>query len=376
MPHAKTRDGVFQRKDRSGWFVSYVDSLGVRKKQKVQAQTRTQALDALAAFKVKEQRDFLLGVKEQSDISTSDLFERYKRHQKARLRQSSYGRTETILETLRAALPVRAKTITKLTVAQFINHRSEKISAASLSKEITTLKHVLRLAVEWGLLNSNPADRTPLPRVSQGKTRFLSPGELRSALNEAIEWMRAPMALAAFTGMRRGELLGMKWADVDLEHRRLYLRETKNGDLRVIVLNKLAMQVLLSLPQNDALVFPEVDPQRLSVETIRLFKRLGIHDASFHSLRHTAASWLVMSGVDLYTTGQILGHRTPRMTQRYAHLSPQYMAVAASKLDTAFVGVLPAEDLRHSVPAASPTHACPRLAILELLYFVGVPDGI
>jgi len=155
--------------------------------------------------------------------------------------------------------------------------------------------------------------------------------------------MRAPIALAALTGMRRGELLGLRWTDVDLEGRRVYLRETKNGSLRVLPLNNLAVQVFESLPKGlpgDA-VLGGVDGQKLSVYAKRIFKRLKIADASFHSLRHTTASWLVMQGVDLYAVGQVLGHRTPRMTQRYAHLSPQYMAGAVAKLDTAFGDVLP-----------------------------------
>jgi hypothetical protein len=102
-----------------------------------------------------------------------------------------------------------------------------------------------------------------------------------------------------------------------------------------------------------------VDGQKLSVYTRRLFQSLGIQDASFHSLRHTAASWLVMAGVDLYAVGQVLGHRTPRMTQRYAHLSPSYMAGAVGKLDAVFDGVMP-ETLPSAsalVPAESPQFA-------------------
>jgi site-specific recombinase XerD len=79
------------------------------------------------------------------------------------------------------------------------------------------------------------------------------------------------------------------------------------------------------------------------VHTGDLFAGLGIADASFHSLRHTAASWLVMQGVDLYAVGQLLGHRTPRTTQRYAHLSPQYMAGAVGKLDSVYGEVIPRE---------------------------------
>jgi integrase len=152
------------------------------------------------------------------------------------------------------------------------------------------------------------------------------------------------MALAAFTGMRRGEILNLRWKDVDLAHQRVYLADTKNGTLRIVALNALAAQVLQSLPIGDLgmLVLPDVNAARLSVYTRRVFASVGIQDASFHSLRHTAASWLVMEGVDLYAVGQILGHKTPRMTQRYAHLSPGYMAMAVGKLDGVFAGSLPA----------------------------------
>lgn len=88
-------------------------------------------------------------------------------------------------------------------------------------------------------------------------------------------------------------------------------------------------------------MFPEVNPAHLSVYTRRVFASVGIKDASFHSLRHTAASWLVMEGVDLYAVGRILGHKTPRMTQRYAHLSPGFMAAAMNKLDGVFAIALP-----------------------------------
>ena len=100
--------------------------------------------------------------------------------------------------------------------------------------------------------------------------------------------------------------------------------------------------MLRSLPVSDSgqQVFPDVNAARLSVYTHRVFASVGIADASFHSLRHTAVSWQVMEGVDLYAVGQILGHKTPRMTQRYAHLSPEYMAGAVGKLDGIMGGML------------------------------------
>jgi integrase len=358
MPRAKQRDGVFQRKDRSGWWVSYVDASGKRRKEKVVAHTRTQALTALSALKTREEKDRMLGVKTVSEISTADLLTRYKRHQRTRLRATTFERLDGILETLKRHLPERAKDISRKDVAEYISTRAESVAPGTIQKEATVLKHALKLAVEWELLNSNVAQGAKLPQTPQGRTRYLSPTELKAALEAAPDWMRAPLALAAFTGMRRGELLGLHWTDVDLPNRRVYLRETKNGSLRVLALNDLAARVFESLPQDGTgeAIFSGVDAAKLSVYTRRLFQSLKIEDASFHSLRHTAASWLVMEGCDLYAVGQLLGHRTPRMTQRYAHLSPSYMAAAVSKLDGVFGEVMPGDILSEAalVPVESP----------------------
>ena len=344
MPKAKERDGVFQRTDRSGWWVSYVDASGKRKKEKVTAHTRTQAMTALAQIKTRIERDSIMGVKSASEITTAELLKRFKTHQKAHLRPTTFVRLNGILETLKAALPTLAKEITRQTVTEFVGKRSSEVSAGTVAKEFATLRHALQLAVEWELLITNPAQGAKLPKVSEGRTRYLSPTEFKAALEAAPDWMRGPMALAAFTGMRRGEILGLCWKDIDLANNRLYLLETKNGTLGVVPLNALAVQVLKSRPvgRPAELLFPEVDAAKLSVYTKRVFKSLGIEDASFHSLRHTAASWLVMEGVDLYAVGRILRHKSPRMTQRYAHLSPEFMAATVNKLDGVFAGSLPA----------------------------------
>jgi integrase len=317
------------------------------------------------------ERNKILGVRAASEISTEDLLARYKRHQKTRLRQTTLERLDGILSTLKASMPERAKDITRQTITEFITSRGEMVAAGTIQKEVATLKHALKLAVEWDLLPTNPAAGAKLPKLPQGRTRYLSPTELKVALEAAPYWMRLPLALAAFTGMRRGELLGLRWTDLDLLNRRAYLRETKNGSLRVVPLNDMALRLLADLPQSspEGLVLAGVDGQKLSVYTRRLFRRLGIEGASFHSLRHTAASWLVMQGVDLYAVGQLLGHRTPRMTQRYAHLSPSYMAGAVGKLDLVFGEVLP--DSRSSevalVPTESPCSDTAQTSTLKLL---------
>src|ERR1039458_2061970 len=249
MPKARERDGVYYRKDRGSWWVSFKDANGRRKPNALAAHTRPQAVAARAALMLKAERDRVLGVKEASEIATADLLARYKRHQKTRLRPTTFERLDGILETLKATLPERAKDISRKSVADYISTRSEDVAPGTVQKEVTVLKHALRLAVEWELLNRNPAQGAKLPKVPEVRTRYLSPAELKASLEAAPEWMRAPIALAAFTGMRRGELLGLRWMDLDLEGRRFYLRETKNGSLRVVPLNELALRVLVSLPQ-------------------------------------------------------------------------------------------------------------------------------
>ena len=163
MPRAKERDGVFQRKDRSGWWVSYVDGTGKRKKEKVTAHTRTQALTALSRIKTRVERERILGVKSASDITTADLLKRFRTHQKAHLRPTTFARLDGILKTLKAALPNLAKEITRRTVADYILNRNEAVSAGTVAKEFATLRHALQLAVEWELLMANPAQGAKLP---------------------------------------------------------------------------------------------------------------------------------------------------------------------------------------------------------------------
>jgi integrase len=337
MPKAKERDGVYWRADRRGWWASYIDAEGIHQRKKIKdAHTRTQALRALHETETKVEKEKRLGVREDSEITTEELMERFKKHQKSRLAPTTFARLDGILKTLQEHLPAQAKAITRAKVNEYVDTRALTVKPGTVAKELFTLSKILRLATdEWGLLNRNAAHGVKPPKQPEGRTKYLTPGELKAALESAPEWMRAPMAFAACTGCRRGELLGLKWMDVEREKRLLYLRETKNGTTRILRLSDAALQVLASLPRGRAgdAVFAGVDGQKLSVYSRRVFHRLGIPDASFHTLRHTMASWRVMEGEDLYTVSKILGHKTLRMTERYAHLSPEYMAKAAGTLD-------------------------------------------
>ena len=194
------------------------------------------------------------------------------------------------------------------------------------------MKHLLNWAVEQEIIPFNPAmqgKRVSAPKPAAGRVRYLQPTELRAVLAASPAWLRPIIVLAASTGMRRSEILGLRWLDVDLSNRRALLPQTKNGEGRIIYLNQSAQTVIRSLPfeastKSTDRLFPGVNADWLSQSFAKVCRGLQIEDFRFHDLRHTAASWLRMQGADIHTVAQLLGHKDLRMAQRYQHLSPAF----------------------------------------------------
>ncbi len=136
--------------------------------------------------------------------------------------------------------------------------------------------------------------------------------------------------------MRRGELLGLRWADVDIRARTVTFPKTKNGDSRSVPMTDTLRELLASLarPMNaEAPVFPLWTPAADTVAFGRLVRDLKVGDLHFHDLRHDTASTLTMAGVPQRTVMALLGHRDPRMTLRYQHLSPEHLRDAVRALE-------------------------------------------
>ena len=245
----------------------------------------------------------------------------------------------------------------------------------TINRDITTLKACLSKAVEWELLDANPLQKLkPIRTDALTRARYLTAKEesaLRNALGEREErlrknrangnaWRRArhqavlpdlstaafadylqPMVLLSLnTGLRRGEVLQLRWADVDLLQRELIVRgdNAKSGKTRHIPLNNEALTTLQqwrSDSRSTAWVFAGNDGERMqAVKTSwkGVLASAAIVDFRWHDLRHHFASRLVMNGADLNTVRELLGHSDLSMTLRYAHLSPEHKADAVAKL--------------------------------------------
>jgi len=223
-------------------------------------------------------------------------------------------------------------------IERFKASRLEKVKPATVNKEIGLLKHLLNLAVEWGYIYENPARRVKPLRENNRRLRYLIKEEINRLVAAASRHLKPIIVLAVNTGMRRGEIFNLKWSYVDLKNRFIEVIKSKNGEKRVIPINKTLLEVLHRLPRriDSPYVFPGKKGKKRTdcKKSFRTaMRKAEIEDFCFHDLRHTFASHLVMAGVPLLTVAELLGHKSIEMTKRYSHLSPNHKAAAVRVLD-------------------------------------------
>jgi integrase len=246
-------DGIYTRKDRPGYWISYKDADGRRRRRKVEAPNKTKAGDLRSGYVSREEIAKAHGVRPAGPETFTKVAQDYLTHQRPRLCAANYKRECGIIEDhLKPFFVGDLRAIRRAKVQRYVTARAEKVSNATVAKELNVLKHLLRLAVEeWEFIPVNPSHGVRPPKPAAGRVRYLQPGELRMVLEAAPAWLRPIVAIAVSTGMRRSEILGLRWLDVDLNGGRVLLSETKNGESRIVYLNRLAIQAIESLPVSE-----------------------------------------------------------------------------------------------------------------------------
>lgn len=216
-------------------------------------------------------------------------------------------------------------------------------SPATANRFLSALSKAFSDAVrEWHWLHDNPLRRVAKEQESQGRVRYLSDKE-REALLAACRKSELPelyliVMLALTTGMRRGEILGLHWPDVDLERRLIVLNTTKNRDRRSVPIVPEVLDLLREHGKlrrlDNAMVFPSPGkkPVWFDPAWYAALEAAKIEDFRFHDLRHTAASYLAMSGATTAELAAVLGHKTLAMVKRYAHLSDQHTGAVIERM--------------------------------------------
>ena len=232
--------------------------------------------------------------------------------------------------------PVAETLVTQLKPLQFAQYRDERlkdVSSSTVKKELQLLCHVIETArKEWSYyIPHNPIEGVRRPTENRARDRRLSlsdaEGLLDACKSSENPWLLPLVILAIETGMRRGELLSLEWANINLNRRTCHLPMTKNGTSRDIPLSSRAIETLLDLPRNlSRLVFP-LSRVALRGLWLRACRRAGIEDLRFHDLRHEATSRFFEKGLNVMEVASITGHKDLRMLQRYTHLRAEDLAV-------------------------------------------------
>jgi integrase len=233
-------------------------------------------------------------------------------------------------------------TLNKVSPSLLVEHRQKlktepnetgKVRKGStVNRYMAALSAAFGIAVtEWQWMPDNPFNRVRREKEPKGRIRFLSPVERTALLDACKESQSKPLylvvMLALSTGMRQGEIMSLKWEQVDINGKKITLFDTKNDDIRVVPLVGLASQLLKTLSKVRKLKNPYLFPGRL--QSHAEFPRAGwdfaiekakIENFTFHDCRHSAASELAMNGASLHEIAAVLGHKTLAMVQRYAHL--------------------------------------------------------
>jgi integrase len=279
-------------------------------------------------------------------------------HSLRHARYTEMGRYKMYLETALGHLPLG--TITPLQVEDIKNRLEGKALAPSTVKAVLGLiGKVYSLMKRWGVYDGpSPVQSVRVKIPDNKRHRFLSAEQARGLLSalRAINDTAGQVAMMSlYTGMRAGEIMALKGQDIDLERGLARIKNTKNGKDRTVFLHQDVIAMLRRInPLPGRPVFRELKSARQVgdifarvVEALEL--NAGCSDRRdrivFHSLRHTFASLMVMQGKDLYLVGTLLGHSTPQMTKRYAHLAPETQRAALEAIENYFHYNLKKEEL-------------------------------
>ncbi len=211
-------------------------------------------------------------------------------------------------------------------VAEYRDERLKTCKASTVVRDLGMLSSMINhCRREWGIAITNPVGQIRKPSMPPGRDRVLSTEE-KSRLLAALAptgrrnpYVRPLAMLALETAMRRSELLGLRWENIDLTKQVAFLPLTKNGTDRNVPLSTAAVAILRAMPRSlDGRVFP-INVAAMEAAFLRGVRRAGLHGLHFHDLRHTATTHLAEKLANILELSAVTGHKELRMLKRYYH---------------------------------------------------------
>jgi len=344
----KCKEG--ERNNHGTWAIKYLKRNGQTKQESVgkrSVMTKTIAKEILK----KREQVVKLGQEDllDADIPALDRFAKeYLSYVRDTVKKRSWKRDELCLRHLinfykgRILSDIKAQDVEDYKTA-----RLSEVSPATVNRELEVLRHLFNLADRWDrFFGKNPVSRAGLLPMNNKKERILTIDEEKKLLAACDPYLRNIIVAALYTGMRKGEIISLKWDNVDLESKLIIIDQTnsKSKKTRRIPVNSIMKRLLLELKLKSAdndYVFqsskrtPYLRQDSLNRAFMLALKKANIDGLRFHDLRHTAATRMIELGASIVAVKEILGHSSLDMTMRYAHPN-ESLRTALEGLSTRF----------------------------------------
>jgi integrase len=281
-----------------------------------------------------------------SEITLKELLEKYlEEHSEVNKAPTSFVRDKSLANHLKRFFgEIYLTDIAPRAVSAYkVKRRKEGAAPNTVNNELRLLSHAFNLAIkEWEWVEVNPVSRVSKERVNNQIERWLTFDEEERLLKASPYWLKEILVFALNTGLRRGEIINLRWPRVDLARKIFMILEQKNRGRDTLPLNQKALEVLKARAKVRSIKTDYVfynqegnahDSSNLRRAFLVALKEAKIVDFRFHDLRHTFATRLVQAGVDLYKVQRLIRHKSPQMTQRYAHHYPESLRDGVEILD-------------------------------------------
>ena len=256
----------------------------------------------------------------------------------AKINKRSWKRDQTSLNNL---IPFfKSMFLSNITAAAIEKYKAKRlkdgVAVATINRELTCLKTIYNKANEWERVNCNPAANIKNFKENNKIQIILNPNEIKRLITSATDHLKPIIIIAVNTGMRRGEILNLKWKNINFIKGYIEIEDSKSGESRKVPMNSTVSGKLQMLDKDNKFIFYNPKTKKNIVEIKRSFntarKKAGLKKIRFHDLRHTAATRMCEIGVPLKIVSKILGHSTIKMTERYANPTPDSMKEAVERL--------------------------------------------
>jgi integrase len=338
----------FKKPTSQNWWISYYDPRTGKQVKRSAGPDFKEARALEQKLRSEAHRD---RAKHRNDVTLDTVLSHYLDHHDHAVARSTARHLLDMAELWASAL-------TQQVVRAHIKSRqAEGAAEGTINKELVMLSAAINLYnLDHGTAIDNPVKGLKL-REPEGRLRWLTREEYAKLLSHCSGHLLDFVVLGVMTGMRKGELLPLRWNRIDFPQGSITLEagDTKNGKKRTIPLNDDAIAALQRRKAVSTNEFVFSTEQGHLTDVKRSFatacRRAGIEDVTPHILRHTAASWMVIAGIPLYEVSKLLGHSSMAVTSRYAHLAPGNLRSAVDVLKSGIVSSETPGNTGHSEPS-------------------------